>query len=659
MLSGIQKFLSFFFLSVIFISGLSASDSIRTQRIAEVEVVSQSRQATEKTTAPLQVINNTDINRIGVASVSDAVRRFSGVVVKDYGGLGGMKTVSIRGMGAQHTAVSYDGLTISNVQSGQIDIGRFSLDNISEISLTIGQSDNIFQSARSFASAGVLSIETASPVFKSRPYKITTQLKTGSFGFFSPVLYYAQKINNNLSASLNGSWERTDGSYRYEIDNITQVEEGKRKNSDVDIHRLELNLYGDYGKGGQFKFKANYYDAERGLPGSVALYNPYQVERMKNKDFITQVSYKNMLSEKFSLQGQGKYSYAYYKHTDNTLKDNKVTQNEYYASASILYVPLDVLSFSLSEDFAHNTLESEYKDIHSPKRYTSQTVLAVRFRSEYLTVTGNLLATYMKQTIKEGENPKDRKKITPSVGLSYRPIRKTDMRIRASFKKIFRVATFDDMYYTQMGSKNLSPENTTQYNVGLTWSGRISRIFDQFSVSVDGYYNNVRDKIAPFPISTVFTMRNYGKVDMKGVDVNTRLNVTLSNKLNLNVSGNYSYQKVIDITDESSKSYKDQLPFTPLHSGSGAVSFENPWLNVSYTVVVSGMRYALDQNIPVNEMDSYSDHSVSANRTFIFKKDMSLRLQANLTNLGGKNYQIIPYYPMPGRAFTVSAALTY
>lgn len=56
-----------------------------------------------------------------------------------------MKTVSIRGMGAQHTAVSYDGVTMSNVQSGQIDISRFSLDNVSMITLSIGQSDDTFQ----------------------------------------------------------------------------------------------------------------------------------------------------------------------------------------------------------------------------------------------------------------------------------------------------------------------------------------------------------------------------------------------------------------------------------------------------------------------------------------------------------------------------------
>ena len=60
----------------------------------------------------------------------------------------------VRSLGAKHTAVSYDGVTITDAQSGQVDISRFSLDNVEMVSLSIGQSDDIFQTARVYASAG-------------------------------------------------------------------------------------------------------------------------------------------------------------------------------------------------------------------------------------------------------------------------------------------------------------------------------------------------------------------------------------------------------------------------------------------------------------------------------------------------------------------------
>lgn len=114
--------------------------------------------------------------------VSDAVKHFAGVTVKDYGGIGGLKTVSIRSLGAQHTAVGYDGITLTDCQTGQIDIGRFSLDNVDRLSLNNGQSDNIFQPARFFASAGILNIQTLTPQFtKDKKTNIAGAFKTGSW----------------------------------------------------------------------------------------------------------------------------------------------------------------------------------------------------------------------------------------------------------------------------------------------------------------------------------------------------------------------------------------------------------------------------------------------------------------------------------------------
>ena len=45
-----------------------------------------------------------------------------------------------------------------------VDIGRFSLENVDRLMLSNGQSDQIFQPARFFASAGILNIQTLTPV---------------------------------------------------------------------------------------------------------------------------------------------------------------------------------------------------------------------------------------------------------------------------------------------------------------------------------------------------------------------------------------------------------------------------------------------------------------------------------------------------------------
>lgn len=119
------------------------ADTARTYSIPEVTVAEAYHTREVRAMAPTQVFSKEELKSLNVLQVSDAVKHFAGVTVKDYGGIGGLKTVSLRSLGAEHTAVGYDGITISDCQTGQIDIGRFSLDNVDRLSLSNGQSDHI------------------------------------------------------------------------------------------------------------------------------------------------------------------------------------------------------------------------------------------------------------------------------------------------------------------------------------------------------------------------------------------------------------------------------------------------------------------------------------------------------------------------------------
>ncbi|MDR1810085.1 MAG: TonB-dependent receptor [Prevotella sp.] len=636
------------------------ADSVRVHSIREVEVTAAMRPAVTKTVTPMQSLHGDDIYSIGIQSPSDAVRRFSGAVVKDYGGVGGMKTVSLRGMGAQHTAVSYDGITQSNAQSGVIDIGFFSLDNVSGISLAIGQPEQIFQTAQAYASSGILSIETAAPHFSDKSYKGNFSLKAGSFGYFNPAAYYARKLSENFSASANASWERTDGKYPYELPDVQTTLSGKRANSDVQIFRAELNLYGKLGKAGQLKVKLNYFDSEKGIPGAVVIGKDFYHDRLQNRDFFLQAHYKNRLSRHLSWQSNLKFSRSYYRFRDAQYsRADSIVQLEYYGSAGILYEPLPSLSLSLTEDIAHNSLENNFVDSPKPSRLHSLTLLAAQYKTARLTLTGSLLATYSSEKTETGNAADDRHKITPFIGISFRPLTVTDLRLRSFYKKIFRIPTLNDLYYRRWGNYGLEPEYTTQYNIGLTWSGAVSRVFDYLSVSADGYRNRVNNKIVPFFSGPIFIMRNYGEAEITGLDVNLKMEASVSNDVAFQLWGTYGYQKVLDVTDKTNpKTYRHQLPYTPRHFGSFALSCNNPCLNISYTAVLSGMQYWQNQNKPENELSAYSDHTLSLNKAFkLGGKD--LKIQFNLLNIWNKNYQIVHNYPMPGRSFSLLTHLNF
>lgn len=640
-------------------------DSIGTQHIQEVEVSAKLHPSITLSSNPVQTFSGSTIDKVGILSVADAVRRFSGVVVKDFGGIGGMKTIAVRGVGSEHTAVLYDGMAVSNAQSGQIDIGKFSLDNVEMISLTIGQSDDIFRTARSLGAVGVLDIQTSTPQFKQKDYSAKVQLRAGSWGQFNPYVYYAHKLGNKFTLSLDGSWQRADGRYRFEMDNISEKYKGKRNNTDVDIKRTELNLFGNLTEKQKLSFKLYYFDSERGLPGGVVIYSDQKNgERLWDKDFFTQAKYLNYLNDKFDLQVQTKYTHTWTKYIDKNPKQpngelmNKYIQNELYVTGTLLYNLSKNISFSLAEDISYGHLSANLPKFAYPDRYTSLSALSGKYQDDRLTVVGKLLGTYVSEDVENGSAASDKKRLSPSVSLSYKLLDETNLRVRASYKDIFRVPSFNDLYYTNSGNSSLKPEKTKQYNIGLTWSESFSDLFSFLSVTTDFYHNTVKDKIIIYPSSFNPKSVNLGKVIIDGFDINVNTRMDFNTKVNIQLSGSYTYQHAIDKTNAEDKNYKDQIPYTPRHSGAGSASLENPFLNISYSIVLSGKTYSLPQNIDSNKISPYLDQTISVNKSFNIGM-VSMRAQADISNLANKIYYIMDGYPMPGRAYRFTLRMNF
>lgn len=642
------------------------SDSIGDNRQLE-EVTVKARRAPMKVTSatPVQLLGKDEIKSLGLQNMADAVRRFAGTNVRDYGGIGGLKTVSVRNLGAAHTAVSYDGVVVSNTQAGQVDIGRFSLDNVSTLSLAIGHDDNLLQPARMYASAGVLNIETERPVFnEGKQHQTQLQLRGGSFGYITPSFRHWHKLGEHTSVTADAGYVRADGIYPFTLKNGQLMTEEKRRNSDVELWQAEANLFHTFANQDELNVKAYYYHSERGLPGSVVLYNPETKERLWDENFFAQLRYKKQLSERWNLQAQGKYNYSWNKFEDSGVEyvDGRQTdtnrQHEYYLSAALHYRPFDCLDIALAQDGFINRLHTNGINSPEPVRYTSLTALNVRYHQGILKLAGSLVATYITEEVKAGNKPDDRQHLSPTVSLSLQPWASHQFFLRAMYKNTFRVPTFSDLYYLRVGNTSLQPEKATEYTLGITWSGNICRFTDFVSLTIDGYYNEVSDKIIAFPSTYVWKMQNYGKVRITGLDVTLATALPIGEKLHLNLSGNYSWQKAIDVTNREAKNYKDQLPYTPQHSGNLSAVLENPWLNIGYTATMMGKRYYLAQNLPENEIKGYCEHTATLWREFGLK-GVKFRLQAEIINLTNEQYDVIKYYPMPGRSWRLTGTMTF
>ena len=217
--------------------GNTPEDTMKVYSIPEIEVSSIYKNQEVRSVSFTQQFNKEELKKLNVLQVSDALKYFSGVTVKDYGGIGGLKTVSLRSLGAEHTALSYDGIAWNDFQTGQIDLGKISLENIDKLSLSIGQGDQIFQPARLFASAGLINIQTLQPSFKSnKNHNLSLTIKSGSWGFLNPSFIYQQKLSDKWASVVDLSGLISDGKYPYKLYYGSQndsVSSEKRKNTDV------------------------------------------------------------------------------------------------------------------------------------------------------------------------------------------------------------------------------------------------------------------------------------------------------------------------------------------------------------------------------------------------------------------------------------------
>lgn len=643
-------------------------DSIESTPLTEVVATAKE----QKEIISAQKLSGQELDALNSFSVADAIRYFSGVQLKDYGGVGGLKTINIRSMGTNQVGVFYNGIQLGNAQNGQVDLGKFSMDNIEEISLYNGQRSKIFQSARDFGSASSIYIQPRKPHFASnKNTNIKANIKFGSFDLINPSLLMEYKLNNNISLSFNGEWINASGKYKVHYRRVLPKSKivaydtvAIRQNGDINAVRLEAALYGTLEKG---TWNVNFYNysSDRGVPGAVINNKWKRGERMQDINSFVQGNMKLAISDRWNTLLNIKYAsdYTHFENFDYTLypTNNKFRQKEFYIATANLFYLTDFWDVSFSYDFQYNTLDADFQrmdnyDIFAYPRRTSHWLsLATSLDLNRLKIQASLLGTLIHETVRKYNAPDDKHVMTPAVFASYRLLPNEDLRLNAFAKKIFRVATFNEMYYVEMISSNIKPEYATQYDLGLKYTKRPRySIVKNIDAQIDVYYNLVEDKIICTPKSPLFkwTTYNLGLVKIKGLDVSVGNTFRMGNVF-LQTKLQYTYQEARNYTDPGDTFYGHQIPYIPWHSGTVIASALYKDWTLNYSFIYTGERYSQSDNIVYNHVQPWYTHDVSLVKKFRIK-DMNFKATLEVNNLFDQDYEVIFNYPMPKRNYRFS-----
>ncbi len=639
------------------------------QHVREVVVVSK---PALREVVPSQKLNGELLERLNTHSVADALRYFSGIQLKDYGGVGGIKTVNIRSMGTHHLGISYDGVALGNAQNGQIDLGQFSLDNVEEITLYNGQKSAIFQPASDFGNAGSIYIRTKMPDLSMHNYKLRFKAQYGSSDMFRFSTLWEQKLSERVSSSVSVGFLTASGKYKFRYERRYPNGEtawdttAVRQNGDIHAERIEANLYGRIDQGG-WQAKAYLYNSARGIPGAIVNNVWRRGERQQDLNTFVQADFNKSIGDGFSTRWLAKYAYynTHYVNRDSTQLpvDNRYRQQELYLSTANVLELLPNWSASLSYDLKWNKLDADTWNFAYPTRLSNLVSVATAIDYKHLKAQGSLLATFVNdRSHRNGISytlHHSQFKLTPALFVNVYPFRGTFFSMRAYAKKSFRMPTFNDLYYTDMGNANLKPESAMQYDVGFALNKHFEQgIVRHAEMHFDAYYNKVRDKIVAYPKGQQFrwTMLNLGDVRIKGIDVEAEADCQVGRNLTATVRAQYTYQDARDVTDPSTSYYNDQIPYIPWHSGSAIVGLTYRSWQLNYSFIYAGERYDEQENILYNHVEPWYTSDLSLRYQCTWHRVLyTMMLEVN--NVLDQQYEVIVNYPMPGRNYAVTLSV--
>lgn len=567
------------------------------------------------------------------ASLADAIRDFSGLQMRDYGGVGGLKTVNVRSLGSAHTAVFIDGVPIDNAQNMQPDLGRIDADDLETVELYAGQKSELLQSAREYGSASSLHMRTAAP--KGR--KTAFRLRGGSFRTLSPSVSHEGRIGRNLTGRARIGADISDGSYPFRHKDSLM----RRENSDIRAFRASAGLWYTP-ESGRYEASLRFYDSERGIPGPLYKQSdkyPMSRDRQADRDFSLQASGEQQLTPSLRLLARARYSRDVLDYMDISEQDPAISAEwkydlqSAYLSASLGWQPRPWLHLSAAIDGQAESLRSRI----DARRESLLTAVSAAILKDPWRVSAAL----------QGQVTSDGYRfLSPSVIIDWHPRR--DWEFGGIIKRSCRLPSFNDLYYTNVTSRNLKPEKVWQITARWCWDRTYSNW--HFRCREELYHNRVKDKLVAVPGGSLFrwTMYNLGEVLIWGDEISAEA-AWFSGPWSAGATARYSYQWARE------KGASMQIPYIPLHSASFNLFGRWDSLRLDIRGFLTGSRVTAASMRPEYHLSPWTtwDATVTWN---IFPRT---RLSLDIRNLFNEQYQVVLQYPMPGINFLAGVAIEF
>ena len=604
------------------------------------------------------------LNLTGTA-VADALARDGGIAVKDYGGSGSIKTLSQRGLGAEHTLVLIDGQRINSTQNGLFDLGLLGLDEVARMEIVQGGQSASFGAD---AVAGVVNVITPDPRL-SRRARLT--LASGSAGYGrAHVAATAGDAITALRASFGREWGH--GAYAYRFDDGETEEEYLRKNADFSTTSAALRFATTTGAGTEFDAGGRVVSTDRGVPGPVVSASPVSAARQSDLLADASIAAKHPLSASWTLAGSGHFLYAYERYVDPLLLVGGVPVDDFFRNRDAR-VDVDLRWVSADGDaidagIAGGGSWGDGSAVEgSVRRLQAGAFVQGLYRHDFGGETGWSLRVYpaLRYDVVGGLSA-----LSPQLGavaalapFTMGPFERMRPLLRVSVGRNFRAPTFNELYYSGGGGRgnpDLRPESSNGIEAGVTFEWVL---FGEHALSAGYYRIAMEDRIVWVPAGAGFVApQNLRSVLSRGLDAGYRWNLRPGGLgVELRYLDGRATKEASEVPDDPTVG--NQLPYVPAETFTAALHWdteagEGVLRGAGATLGVRriGYRYTTVENTDYLPGFTVVDANIRAD---IGAGPLLLRAKLEADNLFDVSCQTILGYPMPLRTvrFTLAAEI--
>lgn len=620
-----------------------------TLQLQEFELIStKNNESSPFQKSSIDSLSKQELNHLDLGELLAAG---SPVYVKSYG-KGSLSTASIRGAGASHTKVLWNGFSINSPMLGQVDLSQIPINFVDDVGLLYG-GNSLVQSGGALGGSVVLS---------NRPFRPDAPMASIEqvFGSFHS---YVTAVNLNLNSKNFGSdtrfiFQKSQNDFKYYNNGILPSEWMEQQNA----------AFQNIGFTQQFSYiPAKYHFISfitwnqwngRDIPPIMTNVqkggNPEEFQQDFFSRNVLAWNYNKgatffELKTAFFTEGQ----HYFLQTTTNDADADVVTQIDsrnqsdgFLANAKLVQDFSKGFQLTAGADLGINTVQSS--NYNGTKSRNTSAVFAMLEKEVWKRLNISFLLRL--ELADEGLLP-----LMPMLGFNYQLLKNEQLYFNASISKNYNLPSLNDLYWYPGGNENLKAESGVEVEGGLSYSKVFKNNFS-ISTGITGYYSWIDDWIQWVPSDyRYWTPENISDVYARGLEASLNFSGNIG-KLNYKFLSGYSFTRTtVESPVAKTEGFSGtQLIYIPVQSANGLIYGSLKGYFTSWGLNYIGQRTTTmdaEKNYS-NTLPAYVLNNFSIGKAVSFQK-FGMELRFKINNVFNTEYQAIQWRPMPGRNYEI------